>query len=298
MHNKKLKSSLRNKLMVWILVLSLTPLIGVSLVIYFQYSKNLINKAAIELHNSSNFNKLFIDNWFSFRFKDIQAQAQNLSNIYALKTLNEGYQNSNLTLKGYIKSNEWSLKTKETQHTLMKMKDNYDYIHDIFLIDNSSNILFSIAHESDLGTNLQSGLFKNTRFSSTVLKSIQSQKAHFSGVERYAPSNDQLSAFFTSPLTNEQGNPIGIIAIQIKLDSIYALFESTEKHEMDNEGKNKRFNHYLVDSEHVLQTPIDNQWQNVLHKKMDAPFLHTDDMSIQIPGSPQVTEYVNSQNKK
>ena len=67
---------------------------------------------------------------------------------------------------------------------------------------------------------------------------------------------------------------------------------------MDNEGKNKRFNHYLVDSEHVLQTPIDNQWQNVLHKKMDAPFLHTDDMGTQIPGSPQVTEYVNSQNKK
>jgi PAS domain S-box-containing protein len=298
MHNKKLKSSLRNKLMVWILVLSLTPLIGVSLVSYFQYSKNLINKAAIELHNSSNFNKLFIDNWFSFRFKDIQAQAQNLSNIYALKTLNEGYQNSNLPLKGYIKSNEWSLTTKEIQHTLMKMKDNYDYIHDIFLIDNSSNILFSIAHESDLGTNLQSGLFKNTRFSSTVLKSIQSQKAHFSGVERYAPSNDQLSAFFTSPLTNEQGNPIGIIAIQIKLDSIYALFESTEKHEMDNEGKNKRFNHYLVDSEHVLQTPIDNQWQNVLHKTMDAPLLHTDKMGTQIPGSPQITEYVNSQNKK
>jgi len=150
---------------------------------------------------------------------------------------------------------------------LLNMQRHYDYIHDIFLIDNASNILFNLTRESDLGTNLLSGEYKNTDFAKTVLSSLETGETVLSKIERYAPSNDSLSAFISSPLINELGDMVGIIAIQIKLDAIYHAMEKKQK-------STNNLSHFMIDNNGVLLSPLENNKQYVLDQNIASPAFH------------------------
>lgn len=256
--------SLQHLLIKWFLLLTLIPLITISLLSYLQSRESLINKATNELAISAHETKTFIDNWFSYRMIDISNQAENQSTVQNLATLTKNYQQDQKPLASFVKSDQWAKQIGTIGDTFINMQRNYDYIYDIFLIDDSANILFNLTQEDDLGTNLQSGKYKSTYFAKTVLTSLQTGKVSLSKIERYAPSNNLLSAFISTPLVNEQGDLVGIIAIQIKLDSIYNLIVDTGEH-------TDSLVHYIINEKGQLQTPIKNDWQTVLNKNISLP---------------------------
>ncbi len=258
------ESSLQHKLMMWFLILTLLPLIVISTLSYLQSRENLISLATHELTLSAQETKRFIDNWFEYRMKDITNQAQNNSTVKSIEELAKNYQASQKPLKDFIKSYQWVKQVGSAHAELLNMLRNYDYIHNIFLIDNAANVLFSLTQESDLGTNLRSGEYKNSHFANVVVNSLKTGETALSKIERYAPSNHLLSTFISSPIINESGDLVGIMAIQIKLNSIYKFMERKQKN-TDN------LSHFIIDKNGVLLSPLENNWQSVLDKNIALP---------------------------
>lgn len=261
------KTSLQHKLIIWFLLLTLVPLITISTLSYLQNRDNLVTLVTNKLSLSAQETKRFIDNWVNFRMMDITYQAKNISTVKSLNKLTKSYQASQQPLKEFIKSKQWLNSIKATRTDLFNMQDNYDYIHDIYLIDNSANILFNLSQESDLGTNLQTGKYKHTNFANMVLTSLKTNRTLWSKMERYTPSNNLISAFISSPLTNELGDLVGVLAIEVKLDSIYALMKT----KVDNKNS---LSHFIIDEHGVLLTPINNNWPQVLNKNITHPAYH------------------------
>jgi len=250
--------------MKWFLLLTLLPLIIISLFSYLQSRESLINRATNELSTSAHETKAFIDNWFEYRMMDISIQAENLSTAQNLEALTKSFQQSQKPLSDFVRSDQWKKQVNSISHSLASIKRNYEHIHDIFLIDNSANILLNLTRESDLGTNLESGKHQKSSFATTVLTSLRTGKIALSRIERHSPSNYLLSTFISAPLTNELGNIVGVIVMQIKLDVIYRLMVGEVKHD-------KSLIHYIMDENGLLQTPLNNDLQTVLNSNISLP---------------------------
>ncbi|SFV65527.1 Methyl-accepting chemotaxis protein [hydrothermal vent metagenome] len=110
-------------------------------------------------------------------------------------------------LLDFIHSDEYSAISANIGTKLTRFEDDYDYVWDVFFIDLKGNILYTNEHESDLGTSLMTGPYKDTKFADTFRKTLKDQKIHFSDLERYGPSNNMITCFLTAPIINENGTP-------------------------------------------------------------------------------------------
>ncbi|KZY84273.1 hypothetical protein A3741_30035 [Oleiphilus sp. HI0069] len=62
-------------------------------------------------------------------------------------------------------SSDWQARVKGQEDSIVAIGAAYPYVYDIFLIDNQGNILYTIEHEDDFGTNLFDGRYAQTKFS-------------------------------------------------------------------------------------------------------------------------------------
>ncbi len=189
------KSSLSLKIMTWFLILSLIPLIVFAVYSYNHNSNILKESVSKELKYSSELQKRYIHNWFSFRKADVLNWAQtfdekNIFNIY----------------------------------------ENYPYIYNIFKISKDGNISFSYKKERDFGTNLLDGPYSKTRFAETFRQTLKNKKIYFSDLEYYEPSNKNITGFILAPIFAKDGAAESVFAVQIKLDNIFSIFEEQEAH--------------------------------------------------------------------
>ncbi len=247
-HEISWKKSLKFKLLFWFLVISLIPLMTVSWIGYQNSLDNLREAKKSELKHISILNKIFVENWFYDRKNDISSWSQNKENITFIKELSQTYKESKKNLKLFIKSNEYNTLIKNNNNAAILVKQ-YDYLNDIFFIDMNGNILYSTVKENDFGTNLQSGLYSSTKFAKTYRQTIQDGKIHFSDLEHYKPSKNQVVGFITAPLNDNLGKPIGVFAIQIKPSSIFPEF-------IKKNIENDNFMHYIVGEDGVFRSAV------------------------------------------
>ena len=223
--------------------MSLTAWIG-----YRQASDGLHETVSHKLEQDARDSARFVRSWFEYRFMDINSQAQNQRNTDFLIALKNEYQASNRELASFTKSKERGKLIDTYQKDLISFSRQYDYIYDLLLIDTEGNILFTLANESDLGTNLFNGPYASTRFSNSARNTLETGQTRFSDIEPYAPSDNKLSGFITAPILDGEGNKIGLFAIQTPLDRIKQLIHY---------NTNSALTHYLVGSDGKLRTPLD-----------------------------------------
>ena len=252
--------------MTWFIVLSMIPMCIISWFNYDQAKSNLLMTAQEKLDQSSYLKKQFISNWFYYRFTDVKNQAKSKSNIDLINNLIQGFSKSDTPLKSYILSQDWSERVLASHSDLHNFKSNYNFIYDLFLIDKNGNILFSIEKENDLGSNLISGEYANTKFSKALRDTLKTKKIQFSGIERYNPSRGKLAGFITSPIFDESQSIIGVFALQLNLKPVFDLITYKKLN-------NSSHTHYIVDQEGVLQTPIRDDWKQVLNKQLSNTHL-------------------------
>jgi PAS domain S-box-containing protein len=214
-----------------------------------------------KLDQSSNLKKQFISNGCYYRFTDVQYQSKSKANLSLIKNMIQGFSESNSSLKSYVASSDWSNRVTASQSNLTNFKTNYHFIYDLFLIDIKGNILFSIEKENDLGTNLITGEYSKTKFSKVFRDTINTHQIQFSGIERYKPSLNKLAGFITSPIYDESNSLIGVFALQLNLKPVFDLITYKELN-------NSSHTHYIVNQNGILQTPIRDDWQQVLNKKL------------------------------
>ena len=240
--------SLSSKLLLLFLVLSLIPLIMVMIISNNSTVKGIKKDAFNHLEDTLRLEKKFIENWFYYRNVDVSNWSQVEKNVDFLRLLKHDFDKSNLSLLQFTKSKERKEIVKVMEDDMLTLKSHYDYIYDIFLIDNKGNILYTVEEEDDLGTNLLTGTYAHTKFAHAYKKTLKNQTIAFSDLELYGPSNDTIAGFITAPLMNKAGKRIGVYAIQLKLEHIYRLFDSEKNH--------KSFVSYLVGEDGYARSAI------------------------------------------
>ncbi|NTS78793.1 response regulator [Catenovulum sp. SM1970] len=246
--NKPLKyDPIKNQLSRWFLAVAILPLLATGTAFYYHIDKTLTHDAINRLISHSAERTKFIDNWFEYRFMDLHRLSHSPVTTELLEKLIAEYQSSKLPLNKFVQSLNWEKTIREQKQFFNNQWQSYDYIYDIFLIDAYGNILFSIAKEDDLGTNILNGKFSNTRFSQVVKQAYITGAPSFSDLERYAASNGVLSGFIAAPIINDNGHKIGTLAIQLRLNRILKIDESTSYDK-----------HWLVGADNKYRTPIDD----------------------------------------
>ncbi|PHR59395.1 MAG: histidine kinase [Arcobacter sp.] len=264
MHTKvKWSKSISTNLLKWFLLLSLIPIIIISLLSYKNSSDSLFKAASAQLEHSASAYVNFIDNWFHYRRTDISSWSSNLNTINFMKSLAKDFKASNTSPKAYIKGFQYIMLIDRYQTDLIELTRQYDYIYDLFLIDTHGNLLFTVTKEDDLGTNLLHGKYASTLFAKTYEKTLKDGHIHFSDFENYEPSNGGVYGFLTSPIVSEEGNLLGVYAVQIKPHSLSTQFEELNK-------KDNGIWHYILGgSDLILRTSLGNE-KDILHRKVET----------------------------
>ena len=249
LNRAKRQRTLARELISWFLLMALLPMMLVSWFSNQQATRYLTEAAINNLQTAADAKIALLHDWFDYRFMDLKAHAEKQQYASLLLNLNQGYRDSGLRLSDYVASNDWTIRVARTQTELQSLTNRYDYIYDILLIDHQGNVLFTIAGENDLGINLFDGPLSDSRFARTAKASLKTGQALFSDLERYAPSNYQLAGFLTAPLTGRGGQPLGVFAIQIRLDRLFKIITASGR-QPDSRV------HYLVGEDGMLRTAV------------------------------------------
>ncbi len=254
-----MKSGLGRTLLFWFLALALVPLLIVSIINYINSYNTIHEDAKTFLTAVSSSKTEYIEFYFNRIFTDLKEQSNNVHNVDFLNKLDDEYKKSSKSLNDFVKSYRWVILDDEYGQELKGVRDAYGF-YDIFLIGKEGDILFSVAQETDLGTNLYNGKYSNTKFAKSCRNTYQSGKTGFSDFEIYAPSNNEPGGFITSLIVDEYGDKIGVIAFQVSIEQINQIVQ-------ESSGLEKTVEIYLIGSDLKMRSNLSRHEEATLLKK-------------------------------
>ncbi len=121
--------------------------------------------------------------------------------------------------------------------------------YDIFLFDRDGNVAYTVFKESDFATNILNGTWKNTGLAQAFKASIGAKggEVAFFDFKPYAPSNDAPASFISTPVTDETGNVIGVLAFQMPIGRINEIMQTTD-------GMGETGESYLVGEDTLMRS--------------------------------------------
>ena len=118
--------------------------------------------------------------------------------------------------------------------------------YDLFLIDGSGHIVYSVSKEVDLGTNLLDGPYQDSNLA-TAFQAAQhdylSDEVHLVDFAPYAPSNGEPASFIAAPIVDGAWL-LGVLAFQMPVGEIDAVM--TSNRDWQSEGLGETGESYLV----------------------------------------------------
>jgi len=259
--------SISRTLLTWFLLLAMLPMSLVAFFSYHQASDGLYKIAVDQLTQVAQADSQFVHNWFGYRFIDAAQQADDPHTSQLLEQLQTDWELSKQPLVDYVNSERWSQITKRGQNDLVTMTKHYKYIYDLFLIDHNGNVLYTVKSEFALGENFLSGSLKDSRFARTVKASLKKGVALFSDLEFYSPSNNMLAGFIVSPIINEFGERSGVLAIQLRMDTVFSVIKNERYQQRD-------MIRYVIDQAGELWTILDHNMDEVIETKSRSSLVH------------------------
>jgi PAS domain S-box-containing protein len=85
--------------------------------------------------------------------------------------------------------------------------------YDLFFISLAGDVVFTVKHETDFSSNLETGPYRDTELAITARQARSTLDSVFSNISRYEPSNSP-AAFMATPIM-DGGRLLGILALQI-----------------------------------------------------------------------------------
>ena len=195
-----------------LLAFILTSLLPLALLAYFyvrEFEISLRQQAMLEMSRLADKKADQIDSYVNERLADIRVLAASERIRLAMKLLNMiPTRNQNTGI--------------EPQHLpahfdrdFQDFLDNTGY-YDLLLIDVDGNVVYTVAKESDLGSNLLSGPLRNSELTRGFRRAMSTLSQELSPFSAYVPSANRLAAFLVQPLM-ENGRPVGALAIQMNV---------------------------------------------------------------------------------
>ncbi|WP_298691997.1 diguanylate cyclase [uncultured Sulfuricurvum sp.] len=126
----------------------------------------------------------------------------------------------------------WERPSLSLRNTLSVFADENEF-YDMFVINSSGNIVYTVKKESDNGTNLLNGPYADSELSRVFRDAMKDHETYISDYKYYSPSHD-YAAFMAKPIIRN-GKIIGVLAAQIDNKSIQKILNDYS--ELGNSGK-------------------------------------------------------------
>jgi PAS domain S-box-containing protein len=205
------RRTLMRRLIIGFLITAILPLTGFALFNLSNFEKVLTNTILDNMEFVADRKAFKINHYI----EDSRTQLNVLSHVPDVMLLFDELK-QNYYAKDGIHSAAYLQSDFKARTVLNQIIDNYNY-YDLFLIDESGEVIFSLKKEADFATNLQTGRFKNTGLADGFHKSMDFLTTEFSAFSDYEPSNAKLAAFTTVPLL-KSGSPVGVLVAQTNLE--------------------------------------------------------------------------------
>lgn len=217
--------SIRPLLIASFLVSGLIPIMIVSLIGFSTAKSELKDQVFRQLESVRNIKKVQIENFFSTRVKDISVFAANPYVQEAYSHLEKAFDRAGGTtgqkFKGYLDEvYEAPASYREIHDRYLPyfkyLIDQYGY-YDLFLMNTAyGDTLFTVRKESDFGIRIGE---VSSSLRDVWLKVMETGHIALSDTKPYPPSNNVPAQFLAAPIRRDN-KTIGVIAVQISIDSI------------------------------------------------------------------------------
>ncbi|WP_298915010.1 methyl-accepting chemotaxis protein [uncultured Algimonas sp.] len=96
--------------------------------------------------------------------------------------------------------------------------------HDVFLFGMNGDLIYSVYKESDFATNFEGGAYASSDLGRAFREAVKmSEGTAVFDFAPYAPSADAPAGFLSTPVKNEAGRTIGVLAYQMPIDRVNAI---------------------------------------------------------------------------
>ncbi|MFH0727561.1 MAG: methyl-accepting chemotaxis protein [Pseudomonadota bacterium] len=133
--------------------------------------------------------------------------------------------------------------------------------YDLFLIHPEGKVFYTVARESDYGSNMLNGPYADSGLGSLVKKVLSTVKFEFADFKPYAPSKGEPAAFVARPFFRD-GKVVLIVALQLSLDAIDGIMARREG--MGTSGET-----YLVGPDKLMRS---DSFLDPRHRSVKASF--------------------------
>ena len=149
-------------------------------------------------------------------------------------------------------------------HKLMEEKG----YNDVLLLDRNGSIIYSVSKRADFAANALAGAMAGTSLShafSEARSNASSGDLAFLDFTPYAPNEGAPASFLASPISDEAGNFVGVLAYQMPIDRMNELVSRTE--DLGETGSSvivggdflMRNDSPLTGGDDILATRVDNE---------------------------------------
>lgn len=100
--------------------------------------------------------------------------------------------------------------------------------YDVFLFNLQGDLMYSVFKEADFATNFDNGPYANSGLGSVYAAAATgvAGQIYFADFAPYAPSNGAAASFLASPVIDETGEVIGVVAVQVPADQIGVIINN------------------------------------------------------------------------
>ena len=240
-------SGLYGRFFLFFLVVSFLPILILSAVGLNLYRQNLEATVIQQISRVSDMKLSRIDDYLDERLEDIGELARMNVTREAMECFRLAFR------RGGLSSREYRGLLARFDPFFLMYHEKAGY-YDVFLIDPDGNIIYTLARENDLGTNLLDGPFRETGLAELFRTVTHIYEPEISGIEFYPPSR-RAAGFVASPIL-EGGRLEGVVAFQINNDLIRNVV--TDWTGLGETGEAVAVAASDLDEEAVLMTPLRN----------------------------------------
>lgn len=205
------------RLALWLVVVSLLPISLLTVTFLSAFQAQLTDQIEHHLGQTADRKVAEIDTLVRQRLRDARLLARSTETRHALAVLVPLYQQHGAQSELYLQAES------EYQDYFARLLDD-DLYYDLLLIAPDGEVIFSVLHETDYGTNLRSGPFRDSALAQSALQAFSILGSEISNFEFYPPSA-RPAAFVSSPVISDN-RLLGAVALQIDPQRIHRVISN------------------------------------------------------------------------
>ncbi|WP_374511104.1 PAS domain-containing protein [Niveibacterium sp.] len=201
------------RLMLGFLLLSALPVGGLAWWADTAFERTLTATVLTHLSAIADKKSDQINSYLEERVADSRALANSPTAQHALSVLP--------SLLASTEATQYQIEAARYREYFLSVQDNVGG-YDLLLTAADGNVVFSVLHEADFDSNLDTGPYRDSILAHAHRQALALLTTQVTPVAAYAPSGGRPTVFIVSPVIRD-GKPIGTVALQLSLEHLNAV---------------------------------------------------------------------------